>query len=374
MIVDCAHYKEGHRTEVGKVPLAEISDRRAQGGFVWLGLFEPGEEELAQVRDTFGLHELAVEDALTLHRHPKIVSYDADVQLVILRTARYDDDQEQVDFGEISVFVAPTFVITVRQGVATDLSGVRQRLEERPGLLAAGGLSVLWAVMDAVVDAYAPVVLEVERDVDDIEATVFSGAIAPTERIYSLRGEATGFYRAVHPLLAVISTVEHTAPKKLRPYLRDVHDHLFRVDEGIADQRELLRQVLEANMAVISVEQTRVNVQQNRTMQQLTILATIFLPLTFITGFFGQNFKWMTDHIESLLDFMVFGVCGLLVPLLLLITWMRMRMPRVDTSVALVGAAGADSARSEGAAPAAPPSSPGPRHRTHAASRGPGPG
>src|SRR5215813_5223905 len=334
MIVDCAHYMDGHRTDGAKVPLGQIADRRAQGGFVWLGLFEPGKEELARVRETFGLHELAVEDALTLHRHPKIVSYDADVQLVIVRTARYDDDQEVVDFGEISVFVAPTFVITVRQGVATDLSGVRQRLEERPGLLAAGSLSVLWAVLDAVVDAYAPVVLEVERDVDDIEATVFSGAIAPTERIYSLRGEATGFYRAVHPLLAVISTVERTAPKKLQPYLRDVHDHLLRVDEGIADQRELLRQVLEANMAVISVEQTRVGVQQNRTIQQLTILATIFLPLTFITGFFGQNFGWLVGHIDSLPAFLVYGVGGLALALALLFTWLRMRMPRTDPGAA----------------------------------------
>jgi len=331
MIVDCAHYMDGHRAEAGKVPLEEVSDRRAEGGFVWLGLFEPGEEELARVRDTFGLHELAVEDALTLHRHPKIVSYDEDVQLVVMRTTRYDDASEQVDFGEISVFVAPTFVITVRQGVATDLTGVRQRLEERPKLMAAGTPSVLWAVLDAVVDGYAPVVLEVERDVDEIEATVFSGSVAPTERIYSLRGEATGFYRAVHPLLAVISTVERTAPKKLQPYLRDVHDHLLRVDEGIADQRELLRQVLEANMAVISVEQTRVGVQQNRTIQQLTILATIFLPLTFITGFFGQNFGWLVDHVESLPAFLVYGIGGLAIPLVLLITWMRVRMPHADT-------------------------------------------
>ena len=331
MIVDCAHYMDGHRAEAGKVPLEEVSDRRAEGGFVWLGLFEPGEEELARVRDTFGLHELAVEDALTLHRHPKIVSYDEDVQLVVMRTARYDDASEQVDFGEISVFVAPTFVITVRQGVATDLTGVRQRLEERPKLMATGTPSVLWAVLDAVVDGYAPVVLEVERDVDDIEATVFSGVVAPTERIYSLRGEATGFYRAVHPLLAVISTVERTAPKKLQPYLRDVHDHLLRVDEGIADQRELLRQVLEANMAVISVEQTRVGVQQNRTIQQLTILATIFLPLTFITGFFGQNFGWLVDHVKSLPAFLVYGIGGLAIPLVLLITWMRVRMPHADT-------------------------------------------
>jgi len=339
MIVDCAHYREGLRTEEGLVPLEETAARRADGGFVWLGLFEPGEEELAEVRETFGLHELAVEDALTLHRHPKIVSYDNDVQLAIMRTARYDDAAEGVDFGEISVFVAPDFVITVRQGVATELVGVRQRLEDRPELLATGSLSVLWAVMDAVVDAYAPVVLEVERDVDDIEATVFSGSVAPAERIYSLRGEATGFYRAVHPLLAVISTVEHAAPKKLRPYLRDVHDHLIRVDEGIADQRELLRQVLEANMAVISVEQTRVSVQQNRTMQQLTILATIFLPLTFITGFFGQNFGWLVQHISSHIAFIVYGLGGLVVPIAALIWWMRLRMPRVDTSLAVGDAA-----------------------------------
>jgi magnesium transporter len=191
------------------------------------------------------------------------------------------------------------------------------------------------------VDAYAPVVLEVERDVDDIEATVFSGSIAPTERIYSLRGEATGFYRAVHPLLGVISMVERTVPKKLRPYLRDVHDHLIRVDEGIADQRELLRQVLEANMAVISVEQTRVSVQQNRTIQQLTILATIFLPLTFITGFFGQNFKWLVDHIDSFPAFLVYGIGGLAVPMALLLSWMRLRMPRVDTALAAGDPAGA---------------------------------
>jgi magnesium transporter len=371
MIVDCAHYKDGHRTGEDKVPLEEITARRAQGGFVWLGLFEPGLEELAQVRETFGLHELAVEDALTLHRHPKIVSYDAGVQLVIVRTARYDDAADEVDFGEISVFVAPTFVITVRQGVATELTGVRQRLEERPELLATGSLSVLWAVLDAVVDAYAPVVLEVERDVDDIEATVFSGAIAPTERIYSLRGQATGFYRAVHPLLAVISMVERTAPKKLRPYLRDVHDHLIRVDEGIADQRELLRQVLEANMAVISVEQTRVSVQQNRTMQQLTILATIFLPLTFITGFFGQNFGWLVQHIAGDTAFIVYGLGGLAVPLALLITWMRLRMPHVDTGAVPGQTAGAghqgasapasaSSAGNGGGRPASRPGTPGP--------------
>src|SRR5262249_3325921 len=124
-------------------------------------------------------------------------------------------------------------------------------------------------------------------------------------------------------------------------YVVDVHDHPVRVDDGIADQRELLRQVLEANMAVISVEQTRVGVQQNRTIEQLTILATIVLPLTFITGFFGQNFGWLVDHVKSFPAVLLFGVGGLGVPLVALITWMRLRMPHVDTRTAAGQATGA---------------------------------
>ena len=162
----------------------------------------------------FGLHELAVEDAQNFHMRPKIETYDQDVQLVILRTARYDDAAEEVEFGEISVFLSPTFVIAVRQGVASELREARQRLEQRPELLAAGSSSALWAIMDQVVDGYAPVVAGLEHDIDQIEATVFSGAVAPTERIYSLRREATDFYRAVHPLLAVTAIVERAAQQE----------------------------------------------------------------------------------------------------------------------------------------------------------------
>src|SRR5437588_7900674 len=142
------------------MPLEEAAARCGQGGFVWLGLFEPGAEELAQVRETFGLHELAVEDAQNFHMRPKIENYDQDVQLVILRTARYDDAAEEVQFGEISVFLAPAFVITVRQGAASGLSGARLRLEQRPELLASGSVSALWAILDTVVDNYLPVVAE----------------------------------------------------------------------------------------------------------------------------------------------------------------------------------------------------------------------
>jgi magnesium transporter len=326
MIIDCAHYRDGRRQDAGPVSLAEAAARCRQGGFVWLGLFEPEAEELAQVRDTFGLHELAVEDAQTFHMRPKIELYDQDVRLVILRTARYDDQAEEVEFGEISVFVAPRFVITVRQGVASGLREARQRLEQRPELLAAGSLSALWAILDQVVDGYAPVVAGLEHDIDQIEATVFSGAAAPTERIYSLRREATDFYRAVHPLLGVVATIERaTEAPELQPYLRDVQDHVVLVNEEVAAQRDLLGTVLEANMAVISVEQTRVSLRQNTTIEQLTVLATVFLPLTFITGFFGQNFGWLVSRIHSLAAFLAFGIGGLLVPLALLLLWLRLR-------------------------------------------------
>ncbi len=340
MIIDCAHYQDGRRQEAGAVPLEEAAARCGQGGFVWLGLFEPGAEELAQVRDAFGLHELAVEDAQNFHMRPKIELYDGDVRLVILRTARYDDEDEEVEFGEISVFVAPTFVITVRQGVASELHEARQRLEQRPELLSAGSYSALWAILDQVVDGYAPVVAGLEHDIDQVEATVFSGAVAPTERIYSLRREASDFYRAVHPLLGVVASVERAAAtaQELQPYLRDVQDHLLLVNEEVAAQRDLLRTVLEANMAVISVEQTKVSVRQNTTIEQLTVLATVFLPLTFVTGFFGQNFRWLVGDIQTRAAFVLYGIGGLLVPLLLLFLWLRLRRPQPDAGATVPGA------------------------------------
>src|SRR5690242_4318129 len=334
MIVDCAYYADGRRSDVGPMSLQEAAARSGEDGFVWLGLFEPDEQELTEVQQIFGLHELAVEDAQNMHMRPKIDIYDKDVELIILRTARYDDDAEEVEFGEISLFLSPTFVIAVRQGVASDLRAARQRLEQRPELLAAGSSSALWAIMDQVVDGYAPVVAGLEHDIDQIEATVFTGAIAPTERIYSLRNEATDFYRAVHPLLAVTAIIERSAPKKLRPYFRDVRDNLLLADEEITDQRDSLAAVLQANMAVISVEQTKVSVQQNSTIEQLTILATVFLPLTFVTGFFGQNFGWLVQHIGGFNEFLAYGIGGLVVPLVLLFSWLRLRSIRAGAAAA----------------------------------------
>jgi magnesium transporter len=324
MIIDCAYYRDGRRQHVEAMSVEDAATQCQQGGFVWLGMFEPTVEELAQARESFGLHELAVEDAQTFHLRPKVEPYDGDVELVILRTGRYDDESEEVDFGEVSVFVGPSFVITVRQGAASDLHGARIRLEQRPELLECGTSSVLWAILDQVVDSYGPVVAELERDIERVEQTVFAGSVAPTEQIYFLRREVTDFYRAVHPLLAVLATIERGArDTPLLPYFRDVHDHLVLVNEEVAAQRDLLATVLEANMAVIGVEQTKVSVRQNASMEQLTKLATVFLPLTFLTGFFGQNFGWLVDHINAEWDFLVLGIGGLVVPCIALAMWFR---------------------------------------------------
>ena len=230
MILDCAHYRDGRRQDTGAIPLEEAAARCSQGGFVWLGLFEPQPEELDELRASFGLHELAVEDVKSYHLRPKFESFEeGDVSSSILRTARYDDEREEVEFGEISVFLGPTFVITVRQGVASDLPRRAPAPRAAARAAGAGPRPALWAILDKVVDDYAPVVEGLERDIEEVEATVFAGAVAPTERIYSLRREATDFYRAVHPLLAPLDDGRRRLRRRRPsccPYFRDVHDHL----------------------------------------------------------------------------------------------------------------------------------------------------
>src|SRR5215216_4599327 len=331
MIIDCAHYRGGVRQHDGPMELDRAADicTRGDDGFIWVGLFEPEPDELELVQHQFGLHDLAVEDAQSFHLRPKVEQYDDDerVLFVVLRTARYDDDHEEVDFGEVSVFMSERFVITVRQGVASDLHGARLRLERRPELLAEGPGAVLWAILDKVVDDYAPVVEGLERDIEEVEKTVFSGAAAPTERIYLLRRQATDFYRAVHPLLGPLDGMERGTYDQIGPgqrhFFRDVNDHLKLVDEEVVAQRDLLAIILQANMAVVSVAQNEISVRQQETARQLTIVAMIFLPLTFITGFFGQNFGWLVEHVTSFWAFALLGLGSLAVSVAALYAWIR---------------------------------------------------
>jgi magnesium transporter len=309
---------------------AAASACRVSGdGFVWMGLFEPDPEELSEVQARFGLHDLAVEDAQSFHLRPKVEQYEeADIFFAVLRTARYIEELDEVEFGEVSVFMSDRFLITVRRGVASDLHGVRQRLEKRSELLETGPAAVLWAILDKIVDDYAPVVQGLEKDIEEVEATVFSGAAAAAERIYTLRREVTDFYRAVHPLLGPVEALERGSYEvvgtQLIPFFRDVNDHLKLVNEEVAGQRDILAVVLQANMAVVSVEQNEIANRQNASMQQLTVIATIFLPLTFITGFFGMNFEWMVSRLTSFWVFLVFGVVTMIVSAVVIYLWFRM--------------------------------------------------
>jgi magnesium transporter len=231
------------------------------GEFVWLGLFEPSADELHEVAEQFGLHELAVEDAERAHQRPKLEDYD-DSYFIVLKTARYDQEAEQVHFGEVHLFAARHYVIAVRHGEGSDLGPARKRLEERPELLKQGPASVVWAVLDKIVDDYYPVVQGIEDDIEEVEAQVFDEEQQPTQRIYFLKREVIEFHRAVFPLLSPLEALERgTYPQiaeNVRRFLRDVYDHARRLDEQVHSQRELLTSILEANLALLSVQQNEV--------------------------------------------------------------------------------------------------------------------
>src|SRR5256885_3419070 len=202
MIIDCAHYQDGKRQHEGKLSLEEAAKCASgeQGDFVWLGLFEPSAQELHEVAQIFDLHELAVEDAELAHQRPKLEDYEGSF-FIVLKTARYDEEAERVHFGEIHIFVSRSYVIHVRHGEGSELTGARRRLEERPELIRLGTPSVVWAILDKVVDDYYPVAQGIEDDIEEAEAQVFDEGEQPTQRIYFLKREVIEFHLAVGRLL-----------------------------------------------------------------------------------------------------------------------------------------------------------------------------
>jgi magnesium transporter len=320
MIVDGAHYVRGERQHEGPIGIDEAARRASEGGgFVWLGLHDPTEAELSDLQRHFPLDELALEDARKRHQRTKMEDYPGHT-FVVMRTVDYDEGHGQLAFGEIHVFIGADFAITLRYGSASELRSARKRLEANAALLQAGPVSVMWAVLDKVVDDYEPVAARLAADIEDIEFHVFSAPGDPTERIYFLRREVIEFHRAVHPLLAPLALIERGGDRRVTgeivEYFRDVYDHVQRVHDEIAADRELLTGALEANLAVLSV-------RQNETTKQLTIIATIFLPLSFITGFFGMNFGWLVGRISSLWVFLVYGVGTLVISCIALFVWFR---------------------------------------------------
>jgi len=294
MIVDCAHYQDGKRQHEGKLSLDDASRcvKGEQGEFVWLGLLEPSAEELHQVAQRFDLHELAVEDAERAHQRPKLEDYDGSF-FIVLKTTHYDEQAEQVHFGEVHLFVARHYVIVVRHGEGSELGPARQRLEERPELLRQGTAAVVWAILDKVVDDYHPVVQGIEDDIEEVESQVFGDDGQPTERIYFLKREVIEFHRAVNPLLVPLERLEsggvtRAIDDELRRYFRDVADHARRVDEQVSSQRELLTSALEANLALVSV-------QQGDTIKEISSWAAIITVPTLIASIYGMNFEHMPE-------------------------------------------------------------------------------
>jgi magnesium transporter len=326
MSVDCAYYSHGVRQTEHPLTLPEAAAIPRRGGsYVWIELEEPSQELMTEVAGLFDLHELAVEDAACAHQRPKVEGYDG-FHLIVYKTARHNSHLKQVEFGEVDIFLGVGYVIAVRHGAAGDPIRTRLRVEQHADLLKVGPAAVVWGILDMVIDDYEPVVEAIEGEIEDVERAIFAGKEDLTERIYLLKTEINELYRALHPLLAPLEAMERgefQTDSGLRRYFRDVADHVRRLQDGVVAQRDQLAAVLEANLALISLRQNEISAQQNQVVKQLTLVATVFLPLAFITGFFGQNFGWMVRNIGSLADFIVIGIGALIFSALALYGWFR---------------------------------------------------
>jgi magnesium transporter len=292
MIVNQAVYEHGRRL-AEPVALEDTYEqvRRGEGVFAWIGLLEPTEEEFESVRREFQLHELAVEDAIVAHQRPKLEFY-GDSLFVVLKTARWIDPDERIELGELLIFVGDGFIVSVRHGEPS-LRDVQLQMEQRPDLLAHGPSAALYAVVDRVVDDYEPVIEELDSSIRETETDVFSPSSSnPSGRIYQLKRAVLEMHTALAPLAPAVeklTTIEHPLiDKDIRPYFRDVHDHLLRAHGRVEGFRELLTSVLAANL-------TQASVRQNEDVRKISAWAAIIAVPTLITGVYGMNFEHMPE-------------------------------------------------------------------------------
>ncbi|MFJ4785034.1 magnesium and cobalt transport protein CorA [Streptomyces sp. NPDC088794] len=306
-IVQAALYRDGVRVSAPDSLADTFRELREQSsGMAWIGLARPTEGELLSLAAEFDLHPLAVEDALEAHQRPKLERY-GDTLFVVLRAARYLDALEEVDFGELHVFVGPDFVITVRHGAAPDLSAVRQRMEETPELLKLGPEAVLYAILDAVVDGYAPVVSGVQNDIDEIETEVFRGDPAVSRRIYELSREMVEFQRATRPLVGMLHGLiagfsKYDTDEELQRYLRDVADHVTHTSERVDVFRQALSDILTVNATLVTQQQNaemralaEAGFEQNEEIKKISSWAAILFAPTLVGTIYGMNFRHMPE-------------------------------------------------------------------------------
>jgi magnesium transporter len=296
VIVDRAIYRDGRRFAAPENLDALFAACRDGGGLAWIGLYRPSAQEFAAVAREFELHELAVEDAVKAHQRPKLERY-GETLFLVLRPARYIDETETVEFGEVHVFAGPQFVITVRHSEAPDLAHVRVQLEARPDLLQRGSLAIVHAILDQVVDDYEPVVAGIENDIDEIEDDVFDGSPHVSRRIYELAREVIAFQRATKPLVAILDGLMHATgvDDEERRYLRDVQDHALRIQERAAGFRELLQNILSVNLTLETKVLSETSNAQNEEVKKISAWAAILFAPSMVGTIYGMNFEHMPE-------------------------------------------------------------------------------
>ena len=305
-IIDNAIYVDGIRTANPK-SLSETFERmRERQGMSWIGLYRPSEEEIREVADEFGIHALVVEDALGGHQRSKLERY-GDVLFMVLRPARYLDATEEVEFGEVHVVVGPDFVVTIRHAESPDLGRVRRRLEGDPALLARGPEAVLYAILDEVVDEYAPVLAGLENDIDEIESQLFEDDVDATQRIYELGREVIDFQRATQPLSGMLEALlrgseKYLVDEELQRYLRDVLDHTLRVADRANTFRTVLDNALTVESTIVARRQneemrrmTELSIRQNEEVKKISGWAAILFAPTLVGTIYGMNFDHMPE-------------------------------------------------------------------------------
>ena len=294
MIVDCALYRNGRRVTESRNLVGMVKAARADpGAFVWMGMFEPTQDDLVGVSRLFGIHPLAVEDAVKAHQRPKLEVY-GDVVFLVLRTVWYEQSTEAIETGELMVLLGHGFVVTVRHGRGGGLEALRRRLEEDPQRAGHGPAAVLHAICDAVVDRYIEVAAEVEVDVEEIESQVFGRErFTDTQRVYLLKRELMEFRRAVIPLERALDGLVNEAtapaiPAELMPFFRDVLDHQRRVSDALDSFDRQLADIVQAHLAQLGL-------QQNADTRKISAWAAMALVPTMIAGIYGMNFEHMPE-------------------------------------------------------------------------------
>jgi magnesium transporter len=306
-VVNAAVYRDGIRVATPDSLAATFRQLREHpDGMAWIGLHRPNESELHSLAQEFDLHPLSIEDALEAHQRPKLERY-GETLFVVLRAARYLDAAEEVDFGELHVFLGHDFVITVRHGAAPDLSSVRRRMEETPELLSLGPEAVLYAILDAVVDGYAPVVSGVQNDIDEIETEVFRGDPEVSRRIYELSREVVEFQRATRPLIGMLNGLmagftKYRTDEELQRYLRDVADHVTHTSERVDGFRQALTDILAVNTTLVTQQQNAemralavAGFEQNEEIKKISAWAAILFAPTLVGTIYGMNFDRMPE-------------------------------------------------------------------------------